>query len=160
MHCSVTGFPKCVNKLNHSFQHLQIKHLHSHLFHFKRPWHLKNSCVCFVLIAVVNNVSSCYQYSDLICHHPQRQRSDTLQEESIKVHLMLMRTSPFLKIKSRMFSCVTSWKLALFSLAKKRSGFHRHLNIFGSTVSESDLKSWGSRSLGSFQRCLKKMLTR
>lgn len=130
------------------------------LFHFKRPWHLINSFVCFVLIAVVNNVSRCYQQVDHICHYPQRQRLGALQEESIKLHLMLMSTSPFLKIKSRMFSWVTSWKLALFSLAKKRSGFQRHLNIFGSTVSESDLKSWGSRSLGSFQRCLKKMLTR
>ena len=75
-------------------------------------------------------------------------------------YLMLMRTSPLRKMNSKMLSCVTSWKLALFSLAKKRSGFQRHLNIPGSTVSESDLKSWGSWRRGSFQRCRRKMLTR
>lgn len=65
-------------------------------------------------------------------------------------YLILIKTSPFLKMKSRMLSCVTSWKFAFFSLAKKRSGFHKHWNMLGSTVSASLLKSVGSRKRGSF----------
>lgn len=72
------------------------------------------------------------------------------KNKNVCEYLILIKTSPFLKMKSRMLSVVTSWKFAFFSLAKKRSGFHKHWNILGSIVSESLLKSVGSRRRGSF----------
>lgn len=86
-------------------------------------------------------------------------RARLLNQEVTPLDLMLMSTSPLRKMNSRMLSWVTSWKLAFFSLAKKRSGFHRHWNMLGSTVSASLLKSVGRRSRGSFHRWRKKMFT-
>lgn len=75
------------------------------------------------------------------CLKRMRQKMDygshRLIKTDLKAHLMLIRTSPFLKMKSSILSCVTSWKFAFFSFAKKRSGFHKHWNILGSTVSAS-----------------------
>ncbi|KAF3843187.1 hypothetical protein F7725_002036, partial [Dissostichus mawsoni] len=47
-----------------------------------------------------------------------------------------IRTVPSLKIRSSLLSVVTSWKLAPFSLAKKRSGFHMESNMDGSRSRE------------------------
>ncbi|TNN51874.1 hypothetical protein EYF80_037900 [Liparis tanakae] len=68
------------------------------------------------------------------------------------------RTVPFLKIRSSLLSVVTSWKLAPFSLAKKRSGFQMESNMDGSrSREESGYLLYASR--GSFHFCRRKIFT-